>query len=164
MQPLPWEIGSLKCRFRCICHQKGHYCGSQLKGGILQQPECSVSPVQSFVAETCLILIMHLSWSQKQTFHSWYQRGGVCVLTWELHMLVGGAMSLRIYNRVEDSMKSTALAVGVWSRPTEWGTREVSACSCKIKRVHKQKRSGEWQVIRLKGIGGQAILPWRFRH
>ena len=59
MQPLQCEIGSLWCRFHyCELYlpsEQSHYYGSQLKAGKSQE---SVSPVQQFVAETCLIPIM----------------------------------------------------------------------------------------------------------
>ena len=70
MQSLPWEIGSLGCRFHyfglCFPSKQSHYYGTQLKAGILQE---SVSPVQSFVADTCLIPIVITKGLQKQTFH-----------------------------------------------------------------------------------------------
>ena len=44
---------------------------------------------------------------------------GFSVKNQSKHMLVGEAMSLFIYNRAKESMKPTALAVGIRSRPTE---------------------------------------------
>ena len=59
MQPLPWEIGFLGCRFQLfglyLPSKQSHYCGNQQKLGTLQ---ASVTPVQSFAAETYFILIM----------------------------------------------------------------------------------------------------------
>ena len=56
MQPLPWEIGFLGCRSQFfglyLPSKQSHYCGNQQK---LRTLQASVTPVQSFAAETYFI-------------------------------------------------------------------------------------------------------------
>ena len=56
---LTMRKGSLGCKLDWfglyLTSKQSHYCGSQIKAGILQE---SISPVQQFDAETCLIPIM----------------------------------------------------------------------------------------------------------
>ena len=114
MQLLPWEIGFLGCRYQgCICRQNSHTTvATSSKLRALQE---SVTPVQSFAAETYFILIMITKGPQlileiniSLLIPEWWR---LCTDIRTAYACVCGNESVHVY-RAKECMKSTTVAAG----------------------------------------------------